>query len=99
MPRVSNAEISPPKELKVHWLSPFLEKIDEKLKFLTEILFRRLKILVLKLDNLVSRKLNKFKQEETKEGGLPLGGEPTEPVEEKINEEAKTNLEDTPKSV
>lgn len=72
LPRVSDTDVSPQKELKIHWLSPLLERIDEKLKAFLERLFRRLKVVILKLDNFVSTKLNKFKKEELKEIGLPV---------------------------
>lgn len=87
LPRVNDVDTTPVKEPELHWLTPVLEKADEKLKRFLERLFRRLKVVILKLDNFVSGKLNKFKKEEQKEISLPVSSEPAEPFKESSKEE------------
>lgn len=83
LPRVNDVDTAPIKEPRLHWLTPVLEKADEKLKLFLERLFRRLKVIILKLDNFVSVKLNKFRKEEPKEITLTVEESGPEPLEEK----------------
>lgn len=91
LPRVDDIETTPSKALELHWFTPILEKIDERLKRFLERLFRRLKVVILKLDNFVSARLSKVKREEPREVGLPLAEETVE--EGGPNEESKTQKE------
>ncbi len=69
LPRVSD-ETELPKEPKISGLYLFLEEIDKKINLILERFFRRLKIIILKLDNFLSQKLDKFKKEEIEETSL-----------------------------
>jgi len=80
LPRVDDVEKRSEKVLKIHWFTPLLEKIDERLKILIELFFRRLKVIILKLDNFVSVRLNKIKKDESKEVGSVLTEEKTEEI-------------------
>ncbi len=71
LPRVNDAD-GEVKPLRPHWLTVYLEKTDVWLDARSEKILRRLKIWVLKLDNWVSQKLNKFKKAEPKETIIPL---------------------------
>lgn len=70
LPRVDDQVFNQPTEIKTHWFSIYLEKIDRWLKALLERWLRRLRVIILKFDNTVSRKLNTFKKEEPKTNGL-----------------------------
>ena len=89
LPRVDDKEVRSEKVLKIHWLIPVLEKIDERLKILLELFFRRLKIIILKLDNFVSVRLNKIKKEELKEIDLALREEKREETEIVLDEKIR----------
>lgn len=67
-------------------LSVYLEKIDEWITMVMEKFLRRAKIWVLKLDNLVSTQLNKFKKEPEKAKGFD---EPESDLEEEDESEEK----------
>jgi hypothetical protein len=49
----------------------YVEKLDGILKAFLEKFFRQLKVWILKIDNFVSHKLNRFKKEVPKENKLP----------------------------
>ncbi len=67
-PRISEEELnSRLSKDKTHWLMTYFEKIDEWLKAFFEKFLRRMKVWILKLDNMISVKLNKFKKETAKE--------------------------------
>lgn len=83
LPRVDDVSISSQDaKFNSNKLSVYLEKIDEWLKIVFEKFLRRVKVLLLKLDNIVSKKLNKFKKEPQKEMKL-LSDEIAEKKEEK----------------
>ena len=68
------------KRSKSDALSVYLEKIDEWIGAVMEKFLRRAKIWVLKLDNFVSVRLNRFKNEPLKEKGFE------DPADDKENE-------------
>lgn len=72
LPRISDQEIAATPIIKDKWIVSYLEKVDEWIKILIEKLLRRLKIYILKLDNIVTKKINRFKKEPIKETKLPL---------------------------
>ncbi len=86
LPRVDDTETTSDKVPELHWFTPILEKIDERLKRFLERSFRRLKVVILKLDNFVSGKLNKFKKEEPREISLPVEEPKEAPLEETFPE-------------
>ncbi len=82
LPRVDDSgESDSSIKIKGDTLSPYLEKIDEWISAVFEKFLRRAKVWVLKLDNLVSTELNKFKREPQKEVGFNEGEE-RQPSEE-----------------
>lgn len=92
LPRVDDVLVSPgDKKLRTHWLTVYLEKADEWLKVVFEKFLRRVKVLLLKLDNIVSKRLNKFKKEPQKEMKLP-SDEVIEKKEEEKREEKKEGM-------
>lgn len=80
LPRVSDElEVKNELRFKEHWFVSYLEKTDEWLKIILEKLLRRIKVWILKLDNVVSDKLGKFKKESQKDTKqLPVGEEKKE---------------------
>lgn len=72
LPRIDDRNPPPREILKTHWIVGYLEKIDEFMKARLEKILRRLKIWLLKLDNYVSGKLERFKKEALKETKLPI---------------------------
>jgi hypothetical protein len=62
LPRIDDREAGIP-SLKTHWLVVYLERFDKRFKFYLEKTLRRSGIIVLKLDNVINRKLNKLKKE------------------------------------
>jgi hypothetical protein len=82
LPRVDDVDGSDESlKMKGDALSPYLEKIDGWISAVFEKFLRRAKVWVLKLDNLVSTELNKFKREPQKEVGFN-DGEAKKPSEE-----------------
>lgn len=68
LPRVSNEVFTESRSrVRVHELMIALERVDDVLKILFEKFLRRLKVLIMKLDNIVTKKISKFKNERTKE--------------------------------
>lgn len=72
LPRVDDKEISATPIIKDQWITGYLEKIDEWIKIFMEKTLRRAKVLILKLDNIVTKKINHFKKEPAKETKLPF---------------------------
>ncbi len=67
LPRIDDAHIASKEEkMKGDALSVYLEKIDEWLTIMFEKFLRRVKVWILRLDNLVNEQLNKFKKEPQK---------------------------------
>jgi hypothetical protein len=68
LPRVSNEVFEGShSRVKTHELMLILEKVDEVFKVFFEKFLRRLKVFILKLDNVVTRKINKYKNERLRE--------------------------------
>lgn len=64
LPRISETEPANLPKRKIDWLSHFpLEKIDALLNSFLEKTLRKIKLILMKLDNTVSKQLNKFKKE------------------------------------
>jgi hypothetical protein len=76
LPRVSDTDTTPtPGEPAPHWLMERLEKLDEEILFVSEKLLRRLRVILLKLDNTLTGKLKRFRKEVSAEAGFLLEGE------------------------
>jgi len=73
LPRISEEDTSAASTPQPHRFTIHLEKIDEWLKFFLEKFLRRMRVLIMKIDNIVSGWLNRFKKEPQKEAGF--GGE------------------------
>ncbi len=72
LPRVSDRDVTPqPSGQSSHWFIEYLERVDEWLLSFVEKLLRRIRVFTLKLDNVVSAKLHRFKREGAKETGFP----------------------------
>ncbi|MEK7630263.1 MAG: hypothetical protein AAB432_02700 [Patescibacteria group bacterium] len=71
LPRIDDNELRHlPLKPGTHWFTAYLEKADEWLKFVLEKLLRRVRLLIMKLDNAISKKLNKFRSGANKETGF-----------------------------
>ncbi len=63
LPRISETETAQNPKAKANWLSSFpFEKIDVAVNAFTEKMLRKIKLILMKTDNMVSRQLNKFKK-------------------------------------
>ncbi len=93
LPRIDDSAITKdPLEFRTHWLMAYLEKFDEWLKIFFEKFLRRVKVWILKLDNVVSERLSRFKKEVPKDLKLQreekkVLEETREEIEEEIDEE------------
>jgi len=56
----------------------YIEKLDEILKAFLEKILRQFRVWLLRLDNFISKKLNRFKKEAPKETKLPPAEEKTQ---------------------
>ncbi|MGC9046911.1 MAG: hypothetical protein ACP5IC_02230 [Minisyncoccia bacterium] len=63
LPRLSDTDLKTYDHFKINM---YIEKIDKWLEHQYEIWLRYFRVMLLKLDNSISQKLNKFKKEETK---------------------------------
>lgn len=71
MPRVSETDTTTPTGPVVpHWLMIYVEKLDELLLSIFEKILRKFRLFIMKFDNIISKKLNKFKKEPIRE--IPL---------------------------
>jgi len=70
LPRISEEDIRPQTALAPHRFMNFVEKADEWFKSVFENFLRRLRVIILKLDNMITKKINSFKKEPTKEVGF-----------------------------
>jgi hypothetical protein len=63
LPRISETETAQNPKTKTNWFSsvPF-EKIDATINTSTEKMLRKIKLILMKMDNTVSKQLNKFKK-------------------------------------
>jgi hypothetical protein len=66
LPRVDDRDANVP-SLRTHWFMVYLERFDKKFKYYFEKTLRRSGIVVLKLDNMINRKLSKLRKESEKE--------------------------------
>lgn len=73
MPRIDDRESDIP-SLRTHWIMIYLEKADQRLKFYWEKTLRRSGIVILKLDNIINKKLNKLKKDIKKESTFSITG-------------------------
>jgi len=81
LPRIGNEiEEKGEKRISTHLILGYLEKIDEWIKVILEKTLRRVKVLILKFDNVVSEKLDRFKKEPRKEKEFELSSEEDEEV-------------------
>jgi hypothetical protein len=72
VPRVSDEDIAKAKEQSLfHWLVGYLERVDDWLLWLFEKLLRRVRVGILKLDNIISKKLSAFRKESERQTGFP----------------------------
>ncbi len=66
LPRIDDREAGI-SSLKTQWFMVYLERFDKKFKFYWEKTLRRSGIVVLKLDNMINRKLSKLRKESENE--------------------------------
>ncbi len=85
LPRVDDKDTNIP-SLKAHWTMIYLERFDRKFKFYLEKTLRRSGIVVLKLDNVINKKLSRLRKEAEQEKETIFI---TEAESDKNKEEAK----------
>lgn len=74
IPRIHESDIEKAKEVSVfHWLVGYLERVDNWLLIIFEKFLRKLRVNIMKLDNVVSKRLTKFKKDQTKESITSIG--------------------------
>ena len=74
VPRVHESDIEKAKEISLfHWLIGYLEQVDDWLLVVFEKFLRKLRVSIMKLDNVISKRLAKFKKEQTKESIAFIG--------------------------
>ncbi len=84
VPRVHESDIEKAKETSMfHWLVGYLEQVDDWLLWLFEKFLRKLRVNIMKLDNVVSKRLAKFKKEQSREVGLSFEKKESVQEEEK----------------
>ncbi len=71
LPRVSDEEANMPGQMSR--TMAYIEKIDGIFQGFWEKTLRRLRVWLLRLDNLITKKLGRFKKDAGKETKLPLG--------------------------
>lgn len=63
LPRIGETEALQNPKAKANWLSSFpFEKVDVVVNASTEKMLRKIKLILMKMDNTVSKQLNKFKK-------------------------------------
>ena len=68
LPRIDDTEFNKKApRTNTHWFIIYLEKADEWLKAYSEKFLRRIRVFILKLDNLIANKLHRFKKQTPKE--------------------------------
>lgn len=74
LPRITETEtVNIENKKRISWLSNFpLEKIDALINSFLEKTLRKIKLILMKLDNFVSRQLNKFKKDNNGSSGNGL---------------------------
>lgn len=81
LPRISEiADDTRDEKIRTHHLSMYAERVDEWLKVFFEKFLRRAKVWIMKLDNTVSERLNRFKKGPKE---LPFTEEETRPEDTK----------------
>jgi len=74
VPRVHESDIEKAKEVSMfQWLIGYLEQVDDWLLVIFEKFLRKLRVTIMKLDNVVSKRLAKFKKDQTKESIASIG--------------------------
>ncbi len=74
LPRVSETDTTTPVETVVpHWLTIYVEKLDELLLSIAEKILRKFRVIILKFDNTISKKINRFRKDVAKEVSLTNG--------------------------
>lgn len=74
LPRITETETVNPPKRKINWFSSFpFEKIDEAINAFMEKFLRRIKLILMKMDNTVSKHLNKFKKNGNNNGNTGNG--------------------------
>lgn len=74
LPRVDDTETTLHAPAETHWVMHYIERIDEWVLSMIEKLLRRVRVFTMKLDNILSKKLHRFKRETPKDnilGDLP----------------------------
>ena len=72
LPRLDDTDLDArPKQGMPHWFIEYLERVDEWLLSFAEKMIRRVRLSILKIDNTLSKKLQRFKREPAKETGFP----------------------------
>lgn len=89
LPRISD-EKPKEKDLKTSKVLPYLEIFDNRFKKISEKGLRTCKIMLLKVDNSLSKKLSKFKKENGKNGGFSFNME-----DEKQDETEKEKIKES----
>lgn len=73
VPRISDADVEKAREQSLfHWLVGYFEKIDEWLIDLFEKFLRRFHIVILKIDNVITKKIGRFRREAEKQTGFDI---------------------------
>jgi len=90
LPRVSDEALGLSSESRTQWVVTYVEKTDEWIRLFSEKVLRRTKILVMKLDNTVNKRLNKFREDSPKNIKLS-----EDDIEEKITPEGEEEKEES----
>lgn len=73
VPRISDTDVAKAREQSLfHWLVGYLEQIDEWLLDLFEKFLRRFHVIILKVDNVVTKKLGRFRRDADKQTGFAV---------------------------
>ena|ERR1051325_3142953 len=72
LPRIEDTNDSGNFVFKSHWITGYLERFDEWVAAYSEKFLRRTKVLTMRMDNSVSKRLHKFRKEAPKEAKLPI---------------------------
>lgn len=73
VPRISDTDIEKAKEQSLfHWLVGYFEHVDVWLKSLFEKFLRRFHVMILKIDNVVTKKLGRFRKDADKQTGFVI---------------------------
>ncbi len=78
LPRVGDIEGNDRESSRTPRIVVYLEQADEKLLVVLEKLLRRIRVMLLKLDNTISKKLGRFSRPGSSDGSLSGDGKRTE---------------------